>query len=395
MRVFSSLANPEYETTAFTDFGSVNRRTNLASLNLNWRECDLPERERTKHVHRLHPYLGKFVPQLVEIFLRKFAPQRVYDPFCGSGTTLVEASSLGIDSVGCDVSEFNCLVARAKTFHYNLCKMELELRDALQQLELGATPNLFNSNAELQSNNEYLRQWFHPDALRSLLIYRELIRHHTYRDLAMVILSRAARSARLTPHHNLDFPKKPQTESYECRKHDRICSPTANSLQFLRRYTLDTIRRVKEFANLRTNAKVEVICDDARVAALPKFDLIMTSPPYVGLIDYHEQHRYAYELLGLSRNDEIEIGAAFKGKSAAAHKDYMQGIKQVFANGKQFLKKGGVAVIVIGDRENLYTDEFAAELDFEVIQRLRRHVNRRTGRRNTDFFEDVLIWRAR
>lgn len=102
MRVFSSLANPEYETAAFTDFRSVNRRTNLASLNLNWRERDLPERERTKHVHRLHPYLGKFVPQLVEIFLRKFTPQKVYDPFCGSGTTLVEACALGIDSIGID-----------------------------------------------------------------------------------------------------------------------------------------------------------------------------------------------------------------------------------------------------------------------------------------------------
>ena len=34
-------------------------------LDLSWSERDLPERERTKHVHRLHPYLGKFVPQLV------------------------------------------------------------------------------------------------------------------------------------------------------------------------------------------------------------------------------------------------------------------------------------------------------------------------------------------
>ena len=38
-------------------------------LELSWSERDLPERERTKHVHRLHPYLGKFVPQLVEAML--------------------------------------------------------------------------------------------------------------------------------------------------------------------------------------------------------------------------------------------------------------------------------------------------------------------------------------
>ena len=42
-------------------------------LELSWSEEELPERERTKHVHRLHPYLGKFVPQLAEVFLHRYA----------------------------------------------------------------------------------------------------------------------------------------------------------------------------------------------------------------------------------------------------------------------------------------------------------------------------------
>ena len=82
----------------FTDFESITSDTPLDDLNLNWREGDLPERVRTKHVHRLHPYLGKFIPQLVEIFLRKYRPEVVVDPFCGSGTTLVEAQTLGVSS---------------------------------------------------------------------------------------------------------------------------------------------------------------------------------------------------------------------------------------------------------------------------------------------------------
>src|SRR3989337_2962092 len=74
----------------------VSPETPLEGLNLNWTERDLPERERTKHVHRMHPYLGKFIPQLVEIFLRKYfkAGQTVLDPFVGSGTTLVQANEL-------------------------------------------------------------------------------------------------------------------------------------------------------------------------------------------------------------------------------------------------------------------------------------------------------------
>src|SRR4029079_6858090 len=85
-------------------------------LELSWTEAELPERERTKHVHRLHPYLGKFVPQLVEGFLRRyFAPgQRILDPFAGSGTTLVECSTYGTNSTGIDISAFNVLLARVK-----------------------------------------------------------------------------------------------------------------------------------------------------------------------------------------------------------------------------------------------------------------------------------------
>ena len=52
---YHSLANPNYAAPAFVDFDKVNPSTPLESLNLNWRERDLPERQRTKHVHRLHP----------------------------------------------------------------------------------------------------------------------------------------------------------------------------------------------------------------------------------------------------------------------------------------------------------------------------------------------------
>lgn len=67
---------------------------------------DVPERERTKHVRRLHPYLGKFIPQLVEWFLRRYFHEGnwILDPFMGSGTTLVQANELGMPSAGIDIA---------------------------------------------------------------------------------------------------------------------------------------------------------------------------------------------------------------------------------------------------------------------------------------------------
>ncbi len=106
-------------------------------LELSWSERELPERERTKHVHRLHPYLGKFIPQLVEAVLGRYvrAGGTVLDPFAGSGTTLVQSLESGRSAVGGDIAAFNCLLMRVKTARYNEFTLEKELRDACARLE--------------------------------------------------------------------------------------------------------------------------------------------------------------------------------------------------------------------------------------------------------------------
>ena len=69
---------------------------------ISWTEHDLPQKSRTKHVHGIHPYFGKFVPQLVEYFLHSDLKDAmlVCDPFAGSGTTIVESNVMGKDSIG-------------------------------------------------------------------------------------------------------------------------------------------------------------------------------------------------------------------------------------------------------------------------------------------------------
>ena len=69
---------------------------------------------------------------------------------------------------------------------------------------------------------------------------------------------------------------------------------------------LDTLDRIEAFAAVRAADRAAVVVHgDARMLPLAgRYDGVVTSPPYPGLIDYHEQHRYAYELLGLEERRE-------------------------------------------------------------------------------------------
>ncbi len=269
-------------------------------LALSWSERELPERERTRHVHRLHPYLGKFVPQLVEALLARYVRPggRVLDPFAGSGTTLVQALESGYDAVGVDVAAFNALLMQVKTRSYDLRLLRQEMEEVHASLgQSGRRPS------------GYVRDWFAPGAAGELFHLRDRLLEYTHADVLRVVLARAARSARLTTHFDLDFPRTPQAGEYWCHKHRRTCRPVESAQKFISRYLLDTLARLEGFAAVRDPRRGAVVLGgDAREVELGgPYDGVITSPPYPGLIDYHEQHRYAYELLGLDDRREREV----------------------------------------------------------------------------------------
>src|SRR4029079_17854876 len=168
---------------------------------------------------------------------------------------------------------------------------------------------------ELSRGPDSIGRWFAPQAAAELLAFRSLIEDYEHADVLRVVLARAARSARRTTHFDLDFPKTPQIGPYWCFKHKRECRPVERAEHFVRRYALDTLARIKAFARVRDRtAEASIVHGDSRELTFDgRFDAVVTSPPYPGLIDYHEQHRYAYELLGLDDLRELEVGAAAAG----------------------------------------------------------------------------------
>lgn len=383
---------------------------------------DLPEYLRTKHVHRLHPYLGKFIPQLVEWFLSRYfsIDDVILDPFMGSGTTLVQGNEMKMHTIGVDVSSFNCLIAKVKTDYYDVVSvgnevLEVEERVSKFSKRLQGIQNLplpFISEEKLEElkegllaecDSKYLHEWFSPRALLEMLYYRRLIPYYKHQDLLRVILSRAVRSSRLIPHYDLATPKVPLPvgKEYWCRKHNRYCVPIDNCLSKIHAYSGDTIRRINDFGQLRSDKTVTIIQGDSRnldfneeisktSIANRSIDGIFTSPPYVGQIDYHDQHIYAYELFGLPRHDQSEIGPKLHGKSKQAQKDYVDGISAVLRNASRILKDNGKVFIVANDRFQLYP-EIAQLSGFKIIEQFHRAVTKRTEQGDNPYQETIFF----
>lgn len=445
---------------------------------INWALsfAHIKEKDTTKHVHRLHPYKGKFIPQLVEYFLDDHTDgfkQEVYfrpgdiilDPFAGSGTTLVQAAELGMHSIGLDISYFNCLIAEVKLLSYDLSSIAAHCREIgriiklesskiaafdreLSDLVASVNRKFFPSpdfkyrlergevdedrvvsealaclkdkydalvkkhGMELKGNltgSDFLDTWLASPVIREALATREYlngVETEKERKLLTVILSRTIRSCRLTPHYQLEQLDKPVYEPYYCYKHRKICRPILSMARMFGRYSKDTIKRLEEFSRLKEDTFAVVIDGDSRFVNIfeevkkrnrdfynllisKRIKGIFTSPPYVGQLDYHAQHEYAYEFFGFNRRDDQEIGKSGKGKGIKAREEYIKGISDVLLNCKRYLADDFHVFIVANDEYGLYP-EIADRAGLKIVQEFRRPVLNRTSRDRSPYGERIF-----
>jgi tRNA G37 N-methylase Trm5 len=451
---------------------------------LNWDLAfeNYKESETTKHVHRLHPYKGKFIPQLVEYFLDshtdKFKTETffkqgdiVLDPFCGSGTTLVQSNELGINAIGVDISAFNALISNIKVKKVNLVELQTEIKNISQWLrkfiaeqsnvefetKLTEYLNKYNNKyfpspefkiqvrkkeidekshaakheavvlkkyqevVELydiklkQSNSErFLDKWFVASVREEIEFVSkaiEKVESQDIRDVLTIILSRTVRSCRATTHADLATLVEPVMTTYYCAKHGKICKPLFTIVSWWERYAADTVKRLAEFDKLRTDTEQICLNGDstdidifaelekqskpfAESAQKQKIRGIFSSPPYVGLIDYHEQHAYAYDLFGFERRDAQEIGALAKKQSKQAQADYAEGIANVLKNCRRFLAEDFDIFLVANDKYNLYP-QIAEDAKMQIVNQYKRPVLNRTEKDKGAYSEIIFHLKAK
>ncbi|MDR1911488.1 MAG: site-specific DNA-methyltransferase, partial [Helicobacteraceae bacterium] len=313
------------------------------------------------------------------------------------------------------LNDFNNKYFPAQEYKYRLRQGEIdeERYGAKKEKEfLSEYVNLierYNVRLRQERSDTFLNKWYLPYIRKEIeFVFSEIerVKNATTRDMLRVILSRVVRSCRATSHADLATLLEPVTTTYYCAKHGKICKPLFSILKWWKTYSKDAISRLLQFDKLRSPTFQKSLTGDSRtidiIAELQKTETdfaslaqkqkiagIFSSPPYVGLIDYHEQHAYSYELFGFERKDELEIGRLSNGQGQEAKENYILGVSAALNNCKRFFADGYNVFLVANDKYNIYPI-IAKNAGMQIVNQFKRPVLNRTEKDKKAYSETIF-----
>lgn len=295
--------------------------------------------------HSLHPYPAKFVPQLPQILLKAFCPLGglVVDPFCGSGTSIVEAALFGANAIGSDLHPLAVMLTKAKTARLNTSQLR-ELKSFHKKCMLNWRPGELSKIDPPQFLNR--DKWFTKEATQDLAYLKQCILEvddPVLRNILLVCFSAIIVKA---SNQESDTRWKAIDKGYT----------SGNAIKFFSERLILATERLTDFADrAAAETTIEVLQENAQnlnTISSASADMLVTSPPYANSYDYYLYHKLRTFWLGIDHH-------AFQGKEIGSrhrHSDLGEGVeiyqremKLALTEGHRILKPGASATYIIGD----------------------------------------------
>lgn len=289
------------------------------------------QKQSTRYsVHGMHEYKGKFNPQIVRGILNILdihPASVVFDPFCGSGTTLVECSHERINAVGCDINPLAVLISNAKLSALSIPAGELRLCfENILKLYFRTIGNWRIEGGD-SKRQKYLQNWFTPDILLQIECLKAAILENTniWQDIFLALASDLVRDYSLQEPEDLrirrrysPMPTQPIIDAFQKK-----------TTQFL--HNLEAAQSVVGILDFHNQA---YLTDSKTIGNSPQdwsykppYDAALTSPPYVTALPYIDTQRLSLVWLDLCDPSEINSTEA----KLTGSREFVNGEQKVWA----------------------------------------------------------------
>jgi len=270
--------------------------------------------------HGLHSYPAKLIPHIPRYFIKKSQLSKscgyVLDPFCGSGTTLVEAKLCGWNSFGVDINPFAKLLSKVKTTQLDTKKLKACFREIMK--------HILDDKAKFQMPKfPDINYWFSPRAQKKLMIIKEAIwkiEEPDYRDFFKVCFSAIVRKSsyadpRISPACKSKRMRTLIQNGWEPSVFELFRKVTSYNISqhqaFVEKCKSQVFAKV-----IGKNAKEVMLKDEA-------VDLVITSPPYINAQKYVRSTKLEIYWLNLMTKEELrELDRELIGTERAKFEEY-------------------------------------------------------------------------
>lgn len=350
-------------------------------------------------ITQLHWYPARFVAQVPGILVGYFSSpgDLVLDPFCGSGTTLVEAKRQERACIGIDTNPVATLVSRAKLIDMT----PEEVKEYAAALMTSVTNRLLMVRGQLSvrdiPNLEENSRWYDPDTLRELWAIWTAIHEVAgpALDLGQMLFSAILRFACSQEKHWgwICDNVRPKYLVYKDAVHLFQLRLTS-----LMKIAEERSERPPSPCSLTAKVLTGTCAEELESLERESVDLVVTSPPYFGVTDYVRSQRLSLLWLGgdLDQLKMVETGARFKRSRRSSLEEYLEDMDRSFEQIARVLRDGRKCCIVIGESPNRapYLESFASLLrnkGFEINAEISRHITSRRALSPQIVTENIVI----